>query len=123
MRPISPPPAMKIRRSRSRSSGFASRPAMARRPCRRPAPGWRFDQERRRVVVVERLGWQDDIGDATLNGGSVEFVPEEKPGQICLAVSARPANPQARTATIGRFEATLVRDQPLEQVVKSGIRA
>jgi hypothetical protein len=93
------------------------------RRCFDPPPGWRFDQERRRVVVVERLGWQDDIGDATLNGGSVEFVPEEKPGQICLAVSARPANPQARTATIGRFEATLVRDQPLEQVVKSGIRA
>jgi len=93
------------------------------RRCFDPPPDWRFDQERRRVVVVERLGWQDDIGDATLNGGSVEFVPEEKPGQICLAVSARPANPQARTATIGRFEATLVRDQPLEQVVKSGIRA
>ena len=93
------------------------------RRCFDPPPGWRFDQERRRVVIVERLGWQDDIGDATLNGGSVEFVPEEKPGQICIAVSARPVNPLARTATIGRFEATLVRDQPVEQVVKSGIRA
>ena len=93
------------------------------RRCFDPPPDWRFDQERRRVVVVERLGWQDDIGDATLNGGSVEFVPEERPGQICVAVSARPASPLARTATIGRFEATLVRDQPVEQVVKSGIRA
>ena len=93
------------------------------RRCFDPPPDWRFDQERRRVVVVERLGWQDDIGDATLNGGSVEFVPEERPGQICVAVSARPVNPLARTATIGRFEATLVRDQPVEQVVKSVIRA
>src|SRR5258708_33656831 len=93
------------------------------RRCFDPPPDWRFDQERQRVVVVERLGWQDDIGDATLNAGSVEFVPEEKPGQICIAVSARPVNPQARTATIGRFEATLLRDQPAEHVVKSGIRA
>jgi hypothetical protein len=29
----------------------------------------------------------------------------------------------ARTATIGRFEATLLRDRPVEKVVKSGIRA
>jgi hypothetical protein len=75
------------------------------------------------VVIVERLGWHDDLGDPTLNGGSVEFVPEEKPGQICIAVTARPVTHQARTATIGRFEATLVRDRPVEQVVKSGIRA
>jgi hypothetical protein len=75
------------------------------------------------VVIVERLGWHDDLGDPTLNGGSVEFVPEEKPGQICVAVVARPVTRQARTATIGRFEATLLRDRPVEQVVKSGIRA
>jgi hypothetical protein len=93
------------------------------RRCFDPPSGWRFDQERRRVVIVERLGWQDDVGDPTLNGGSVEFVPEEKPGQICLAVTARPVIRLARTATIGRFEATLVRDRPIEQVVKSGIRA
>jgi hypothetical protein len=93
------------------------------RRCFDPPPGWRFDQERRRVVIVERLGWHDDLGDPTLNGGSVEFVPEEKPGQICIAVTARPVTRQARTATIGRFEATLVRDLPVEQVVKSGIRA
>jgi hypothetical protein len=93
------------------------------RRCFDPPPGWRFDQERRRVVIVERLGWHDDLGDPTLNGGSVEFVPEEKPGQICIAVIARPVTRQARTATIGRFEATLVRDLPVEQVVKSGIRA
>jgi hypothetical protein len=93
------------------------------RRCFDPPPGWRFDQERRRVVIVERLGWHDDLGDPTLNGGSVEFVPEEKPGQICVAVVARPVTRQARTATIGRFEATLLRDRPVEQVVKSGIRA
>jgi len=93
------------------------------RRCFDPPPGWRFDQERRRVVIVERLGWHDDLGDPTLNGGSVEFVPEEKPGQICIAVTARPVIHQARTATIGRFEATLVRDLPVERVVKSGIRA
>ena len=29
----------------------------------------------------------------------------------------------ARTATIGRFEATLVRDRPSETVAKSGVRA
>ena len=93
------------------------------RRCFDPPAGWRFDQERRRVVIVERLGWQEDLGDPTLNSGSVEFVPEEKPGQICLAVIARPVMRFARTATIGRFEATLVRDRPIEQVVKSGIRA
>ena len=93
------------------------------RRCFDPPDGWRFDQERRRVVIVERLGWQEDLGDPTLNSGSVEFVPEEKPGQICVAVIARPVMRSARTATIGRFEATLVRDRPIEQVVKSGIRA
>jgi hypothetical protein len=93
------------------------------RRCFDPPPGWRFDQASRRVVIVERLGWHDDLGDQTLNGGSVDFVPEEKPGQICIAVVARPVTRQARTATIGRFEATLMRDRPIEQVVKSGIRA
>jgi hypothetical protein len=93
------------------------------RRCFDPPPGWRFDPEHRRVVIVERLGWQDDLGDPTLNGGSVEFVPEEQPGQICIAVVARPVMRSARTATIGRFEATLVRDRPVEKVVKSGIRA
>src|SRR5258708_17041392 len=93
------------------------------RRCFDPPPGWRFDKERGRVVIVERLGWHDDLGDSTLNGGSVEFVPEEKPGQICVAVVARPVTRQARTATIGRFEATLLRDRPVEQVVKSGIPA
>src|SRR3984893_8618925 len=100
----------------------AGEPGTVRR-CLEPPPGWRLDQELRRVVIVERLGWHDDLGDPTLNGGSVELVPEEKPGQICIAVIARPVTHQARTATIGRFEATLVRDLPVEQVVKRGIRA
>ena len=93
------------------------------RRCFDPPTGWRFDKEKRRVVIVERLGWQDDLGDPTLNGGSVDFVPEEEPGQICIAVTARPVTRLARTATIGRFEATLVRDRPVERVVKSGVRA
>ena len=93
------------------------------RRCFDPPAGWRFDKERQRVVIVERLGWQDDVSDPTLNGGSVEFVPAEKPGQVCVAVIARPVMRSARTATIGRFEATLVRDRPNETVVKSGVRA
>lgn len=93
------------------------------RRCFDPPQGWRFDQERRRVVIVERLGWLDDIADPTMNAGSVEFAPEEAPGQICIAVLARPASKTARTATIGRFEATLVRDRPVDNIQKSGVRA
>ncbi len=93
------------------------------RRCFDPPAGWSFDKERRRVVIVERLGWLDDIGDPTLNGGSVEFVPEEDSRQICVAVIARPVTRLARTATIGRFEATLVRDRPVEQILQSGVRA
>lgn len=93
------------------------------RRCFDPPAGWRFDKERQRVVIVERLGWQDDTSDPTMNAGSVEFVPAEQPGQICIAVIARPVMRSARTATIGRFEATLVRDRPNETAVKSGVRA
>ena len=93
------------------------------RRCFDPPPGWRFDKARRRVVIVERLGWLDDIADPTLNNGSVEFVPAKDPNQICVTVVARPVTKAARTATIGRFETTLVRDVPVEQVLKSGIRA
>ncbi len=93
------------------------------RRCFDPPQGWRFDKERRRVVIVERLGWVDDIADPTMNAGLVEFVPEEEPGQICVAVLAKPASKAARTATIGRFEATLVRDRPVDHVLKSGVRA
>ena len=93
------------------------------RRCFDPPAGWRFDKERQRVVIVERLGWQDDVSDPTLNAGSVEFVPAEEPGQVCIAVIARPVMRSARTATIGRFEATLVRDRPSETVAKSGVRA
>jgi hypothetical protein len=93
------------------------------RRCFDPPPGWRFDKERRRVVIVERLGWIDDMADPTLNNGSVEFVSGKDPKQICITVVARPVTKAARTATIGRFETTLVRDVPVEQVLKSGIRA
>ena len=93
------------------------------RRCFDPPAGWRFDKAHRRVLIVERLGWQDDIPDSTLNGGAVEFAPDEGPDQICVLVSARPATKTARTATIGRFEATLVRDRPEERVAQSGVRA
>ncbi len=93
------------------------------RRCFDPPQGWRFDMEKRRVVIVERLGWVDDAPDETMNGGSVEFVASDSPEQICLAVVAKPVNKEARTATIGRFEATLVRDKPVERVVQSGVRA
>lgn len=93
------------------------------RRCFDPPTGWRFDKQRRRVVVVERLGWLEDVGDPTLNGGSVDFAPDEEADQICVVVTARPVTKAARTATIGRFEATLVRDLPQDRIVQSGIRA
>ncbi len=93
------------------------------RRCFDPPAGWRFDKEQQRVVIVERLAWQDDVNDPTLNAGSVEFVPGGDPDQVCIAVIARPVMRSARTATIGRFEATLVRDRPSETIVKSGVRA
>lgn len=93
------------------------------RRCFDPPPGWRFDPSRQRVVVVERLGWENDLSDPSLNSGSVEFIPAEQPQQVCVSVIARPVVRTARTATIGRFEATLVRDLPAEKVVKSGVRA
>lgn len=93
------------------------------RRCFDPPPGWRFDKSRQRVVIVERLGWQDDLSDPTLNSGSVEFAPADGPQQVCISVVARPVVRSARTATIGRFEATLIRDRPTAEVVKSGVRA
>jgi hypothetical protein len=93
------------------------------RRCFDPPTGWHFDKAHRRVVIVERLGWLDDISDPTLNGGTVEFAGDEGPEQACLVVSAKPATQGARTATIGRFEATLTREQPLEKAVQSGVRA
>src|SRR5262249_14887687 len=105
---------------------LARAPAGEGRTVRRwldPPAGWRVDKQSRRLVVVERLGWLDDVGDATLNGGSVEFAPDEGAGQVCMVVTAKPMTKAARTATIGRFEATLVRDRPEDHVVQSGVRA
>ncbi|OFW97606.1 MAG: hypothetical protein A3D94_03490 [Alphaproteobacteria bacterium RIFCSPHIGHO2_12_FULL_66_14] len=122
----------RVRTTEPESNTLVSPEILARAPagetrtvrrCFDPPPDWRFDKDRRRVVIVERLGWLDDIADPTMNAGSVEFVSEDKSGQICVAVVARPATKAARTATIGRFEATLVRDRPVERVVQSGIRA
>ena len=50
------------------------------------------------------------------------------PPRRCLATRwfvpfAKPVTKAARTATIGRFEATLVRDRAEDRVVQSGIRA
>jgi hypothetical protein len=74
-------------------------------------------------VIVERLGWLGDVSDDTLNGGTVEFARDEAPEQVCLIVSAKPVTSGARTATIGRYEATLSRDQAQEKTVPSGVRA
>jgi hypothetical protein len=92
------------------------------RRCFDPPPGWRFDKSKRRVDIVERLGWIDDIPDETMNSGSVAFVREDRPSQICVAVVAKAATKAARTATIGRFEATLVRDVATDRVVQGGLR-
>ncbi len=92
------------------------------RRCFDPPPGWRFDKSQRRVVTVERLAWVDDVADPTMNDGTVEFAADEGRDQICIVVTARPLAKEARTATIGRFEATLVHDTAQESVVKSGVR-
>ncbi len=93
------------------------------RRCFDPPSGTHFDKTQRRVVEVERLGWLEDTSDPTLNDGKVEFAANEGPDQICIVVTAKPVNQQARTATIGRFEATLVRERPDDKAVKSGVRA
>lgn len=92
------------------------------RRCFDPPPGWRFDKSKRRADIVERLGWINDIPDETMNSGSVAFVREDRPSQICVAVVAKAATKTARTATIGRFEATLVRDVATDRVVQSEVR-
>lgn len=122
----------KVRTTTPESNTLVSPEILARAPvgetrtvrrCFDPPPGWRFDKDKRRVVIVERLGWLDDIPDETMNGGGVDFVREDVPGQICISVVAKPVTKAARSATIGRFEATLVRDRPVDGVVQSGIRA
>ena len=93
------------------------------RRCFDPPTGWHFDKEHRRVVIVERLGWLDDMSDPTLNGGTVEFASDEGASETCVLVAAKAVTAGARTATIGRFEATLVREEPQERADKSGVRA
>ena len=93
------------------------------RRCFDPPEEWRFDKASRRIVIVERLGWIDDMADPSLNTGLVEFASDEGPDQICVVASARPATKAARTATIGRFEVTLLRDRPIERTVRTGVRA
>lgn len=121
----------KVRSAEPDSNTLVSPEILARAPagetrtvrrCFDPPAGWRFDKSKRRVVIVERLGWIDDIPDETMNGGSVAFVREDRPSQICVAVVAKAATKAARTATIGRFEATLVRDVTVDRTVKSGTR-
>ena len=121
----------KVRSAMPESKTLVSPEILARAPagetktvrrCFDPPPGWRFDKSKRRADIVERLGWIDDIPDETMNGGSVAFVREDRPSQICVAVVAKAATKTARTATIGRFEATLVRDVPTDRVVQSEVR-
>jgi len=88
-----------------------------------PPDGWRFDMSRRRVIVVEKLASEEDIPDPTLNGGTVEFANDGKPGQIM-----RHGHGEARTKT-GRpppsagFEATLERIARRTAPCHSGVRA
>ncbi len=91
--------------------------------CFDPPDGWRFDMSRRKVIVVEKLASEDDVPDPTLNGGTVEFASDGRPGQICVIVTAKPATKTAKTATIGRFEATLERDRVEDRAIQSGVRA
>lgn len=121
----------KVRSAEPESNTLVSPEILARAPageartvrrCFDPPPGWRFDKSKRRVVIVERLGWIDDVPDETMNSGSVAFVREDRPSQICVAVVAKAATKAARTATIGRFEATLVRDVTVDRTVKTGTR-
>jgi hypothetical protein len=93
------------------------------RRCFDPPEGTRFDKQRRRVIVVERLAWVNDVSDPASNAGTVEFAHDEGDRQICLLVTARAATKAARTATIGRFEATLLRDKVEEKAERSGVRA
>ncbi|HEY6979636.1 hypothetical protein [Reyranella sp.] len=93
------------------------------RHCFDPPAGARFDKSQRRVVEVQRLGWHGDMSDPTLNEGTVEFAKDEKADQICLVVTAKPTDDEARTATIGRFEATLVEDRAEDNTVRTGVRA
>jgi len=121
----------KVRSTKPESNTLVSPEILARAPagetrtvrrCFDPPPGWRFDKSKRRVDIVERLGWVDDIPDETMNSGSVAFVREDRPSQICVAVVAKAATKAARTATIGRFEATLIRDVAVDRAVNSGMR-
>lgn len=93
------------------------------RHCFDPPADARFDKSDRRVIEVQRLGWIGDVSDPTQNEGTVEFAKDEKPDQICLVVTAKPADPQARTATIGRFEATVVQNRAEDSPLKTGVRA
>jgi len=93
------------------------------RHCFDPPAGARFDKSHRRIVEVQRLGWHGDDSDSNLNEGTVDFAKDEKPDQICLVVTAKPTDADARTATIGRFEAALVQDRAEDSAVKSGVRA
>jgi hypothetical protein len=122
----------KIRTASTESTTLVSPEILARAPageaqtvrrCFDPPAGTRFDKERRRVIVVERLAWVDGVSDPTANAGTVEFAHDEGPDQICLIVVTRAAAKAARTATIGRFEATLVRDKFEERAERSGVRA
>jgi len=122
----------KVRTSAPESNTLVSPEILVRAPasenravrrCFDPPAGWRFDTQNRRVVVVDRLGWLDDVTDPTLNGGGIEFAADEAAEQICVVVTAKPVTKGARIATIGRFEATLVRNRIEERVVQSGIRA
>lgn len=102
--------------------GEPGKPRSLRR-CFDPPAGQHFDKTQRRIVSLERLGWLNDESDSTLNDGTAEFAPDEKRDQICIIVTAKPTTKEARTATIARFEATLVQETAQDRGIQSGVRA
>src|SRR5262249_9581253 len=62
----------KVRATVPESNTLVSPEILARAPagearivrrCFGPPEGWRFDKQSRRVIVVDRLGWLEDVGD------------------------------------------------------------
>ncbi len=121
----------KVRSTVPESNTLVSPEILARAPagetrtvrrCFDPPAGWRFERARarcgrRRAAGLDRRHSRRDdeqrVGRLRARG---------QPSQICIAVVAKAATKTARTATIGRFEATLVRDVATERVVQSGVR-
>ena len=94
------------------------------RRCFDPPAGLAFRQGRAGAwSIVERLGWLEDIGDPTLNGGSVEFASTRAPGQVCLVVTAKPVTAGGAYGHDRPLRGDAGARPAEERVVKSGVRA